>query len=133
MANCNECVKINPLPECIESEAYNPFYMEGLVFADADTDMIAKVRNTGTTKVIYIPFSTDGDRLPLLDITEIFPLMNHVYTIDFVNKETGNPGAFTITNVDGTTSEGCCIEFTVNIGQTDNNGYFVVSTQDCPV
>ena len=131
--NCNQCVKINPLPECIDSEAYNPYYMEGLNFADADTNMVAKVRDVATGKMVYIDFVTDGDGDALLDISELFPLLNHVYEISFVNKETGNPETFTITNADSTTSTGCCLEFTVNMGLTDDNGFFEVSTQGCLV
>lgn len=133
MSNCNTCVKINPLPECIESEAYNPFYMEGLRFSDVSTNMIAKVRNVATTKMTYIDFTTDGDGDALIDIGELFPLMDHQYKIDFVNQETGNPENFTITNVDGTTSTGCCVEFGINAGQTDNNGFFLVTSQGCLV
>lgn len=131
--NCNLCVKINPLPECINPEAYNPYYMEGLQFADADTNMIAKVLNVATRKMTYIDFTTDSDGFALLDIAELFPLMDHVYEINFVNKETGNPESFTITNADSTTSEGCCLEFQVNMGLTDDNGFFEVSSQGCQV
>jgi len=133
MSNCNANVPILPLPECIEGIAYNPYYLENITFADADTNMIAKVKNNATSKVVYIDFTTDGDGSALLDIYELFPLMNHIYTIEFVNKQTGNPETFTINNDDGTTSTGCSIEFGVNIGQTDNNGYFYVSSQECGV
>jgi len=133
MSNCNATVKILPLPECIESVAYNPYYMEGLNFEDADTNMIAKVLNVATRKVYYIDFTTDVDGDALLDITSLFPLMDHVYTIEFVNKETGNPETFTITNADSTTCTGCSVQFGVNIGQTDDNGYFYVSCQECGV
>ena len=133
MSNCNQTVKILPLPECIEEVAYNPYYMEGLNFADADTNMIAKVRNTATTKVVYIDFETDNDGDAMIDIYELFPLMDHIYTIEFVNKETGNPETFTITNDDATTCTGCSIEFGINLGLTDNNGFFYVSCQECAV
>lgn len=131
--NCDPCVKINPLPECIESEAYNPYYMEGLRFVDTDTNMIAKVMNVATGKPTYIDFTTDEDGDAILDIVQLFPLLNHVYEIHFVNSETGNPEQFTITNADSTTSTGCCLEFGINVGQFDNNGFFVVSTQLCAV
>lgn len=132
MANCERCIKINPLPECIE-DAYNPYYMEGLVFDDTDTNMIAKVLNVATRKMVYIDFSTDEDGDVLLDLTSLFPLLNHVYEINFVNAETGNPEQFTITNADSTTSTGCCLEFGINQGQVDTNGFFVASTQECAV
>lgn len=128
--NCSPCVKINPLPECIE-DAYNPYYMEGLVFVDVDTNMIAKVLNVATRKMVYIDFETDADGDALIDLTSLFPLLNHVYEINFVNAETGNPEQFTITNADSTTSTGCCLEFTINLGQVDTNGFFVASTQMC--
>ena len=131
MSNCNANVKINPLPECIEGVAYNPYYMENLNFVDGDTNMIAKVKNNATSKMEYIEFTTDSDGDALLDIHDLFPFMDHIYTIEFVNKQTGNPETFTINNDDGTTSTGCSIEFGVNIGQTDDNGYFYVSSQDC--
>ena len=131
--NCDPPVRINPLPECIESEAYNPYYMEGLNFADADTAMIAKVRDVATGKMVYIDFETDEDGIAQVDINSLFPLLNHVYEIKFVNKETGNPENFTITNVDTTTSTGCCLEFTVNMGMIDNNGFFEVTSQQCAV
>lgn len=131
--NCTASVRINPLPECIESVAYNPYYLEGLVFDDADTNMIAKVKNIATGKVIYIDFVTDEDGTALIDINELFPLMDHVYVIEFVNQESGNPETFTITNADGTTSTGCSIEFGINKGMTDQNGFFMVSTQGCGV
>lgn len=133
MAQCQPPVRINPLPECIEAEAYNPYNLEGLVFDDNDTEMIARVTNNATNRVVYIPFETDVDGNGLVDLTDLFPLMNHVYTISFVNKETGNPEQFTITNADETTSTGCSLEFTINVGQVDNNGFFVVSTQGCNV
>jgi hypothetical protein len=131
--NCNASVKINNLPECIENIAYNPYYLENLVFDDIDTDMIAKVKNVATGKVQYIDFQTNSEGEPLLDINGIFPLMDHVYVIEFVNKETGNPETFTITNANDTTSTGCSIEFGINVGQTDNNGFFWVSSQECGV
>ena len=131
MSNCNACIKINPLPECITSEAYNPYYMEGLNFTDADTNMVAKVKDVATGKVVYIDFLTDGDGDAVIDLYELFPLMDHTYTIDFFNTETGNPETFVITNADSTTSTGCCVEFGVNIGMLDNNGFFQVSTQEC--
>ena len=130
--NCTQPVRINPLPECIESLEYNPFYLQGMIFTDNDTDMIAKVRDEATGKTVYIDFTTDNDGEGLVDITALFPLMNHVYTISFVNRETGNPEQFTVTNADSSTSTGCSIEFQVNIGQMDNNGYFAISSQLCP-
>ena len=133
MSNCNTCVRIAPLPECIEGAAYNPYYMEGLVFNDGDTNMIAKVRNTATGGMKYIDFTTDGDGVGLINATELYPLMDHVYEVKFVNAETGNPESFTITNADSTTSTGCCIEFGINVGQTDNNGFFFITTQGCGV
>lgn len=133
MSNCNANVKILPLPECIELDAYNPYYMEGLVFDDAETNMIAKVKDVATAKMTYISFTTDIDGDALLDIYDLFPLMDHVYTIEFVNQETGNPSTFVITNADGSTCTGCSIQFGVNIGQTDDNGFFFVSCQECGV
>lgn len=131
--NCDSCVKINPLPECVATEVYNPYYIEGLRFQDTSTDMIAKLKDVATGRMTYIPFTTDSDGDAILDVTDIFPLMNHTYTMEFVNQETGNPEYFTITNADTTTSSGCCIEFNINTGQEDVNEYFVVSTQTCPV
>jgi hypothetical protein len=131
--NCNASVKINPLPECIENIAYNPYYLENLVFDDIDTDMVAKVKNVATGKIQYIDFQTNSEGEPLLDINGLFPLMDHIYLMEFVNKETGNPETFTITNADSTTSTGCSIEFGINVGQTDNNGFFWVSSQECGV
>lgn len=132
MSNCSPCIKINPLPECIE-DAYNPYYMEGLVFVDADTNIIARVRNTATGRITYIDVTTDEDGDALIDLTPLFPLLNHVYEMHFGNTETGNPEQFTITNADSTTSTGCCLEFTINPGQVDTNGFFVASTQMCAV
>lgn len=131
--NCSPCVKILPLPECIDATAYSPYYMEGLVFEDTDTFIVAKVRDVATGKMTYITFETDDQGDAAIDLTELFPLLDHVYTIEFVNRETGNPSMFTITNADSTTSTGCCIEFGVNIGQTDENGSVTVSTQECAV
>jgi hypothetical protein len=95
--------------------------------------MIAKVRDVATGKMVYIDFTTDTDGFASIDISQLFPLLNHVYEINFVNKETGNPENFTITNADSTTTEACCLEFTVNMGYTDDNGFFEVSTQECAV
>lgn len=131
--SCDTCVKINPLPECIDSDNYNPYTMTGLIFDDVDTIMIGKFRNESTGATQYIQFETDSSGEVDIDITEIFPLMNHVYTMQFVNKETGNPEQFTIQNADSTSSTGCCIEFSVNIGQTDDNEFFTVSSQECAV
>lgn len=131
--NCQECVKINQLPECIDSEAYNPYYLDGLIFDDQETNMIAKLINVATNKTQQIEFVTDSDGEAILDITDIFPLMNHVYKMEFTNQQTGNPEHFTITNADSTTSTGCCIQFEVNIGMTDNNASIIASTQGCQV
>lgn len=131
--NCDPCVKINPLPECIESEAYNPYYMEGLRFVDTDTNMIANVRNVATDFSKDIDFITDEDGDAFIDIASVYPVLDHVYEMHFTNTETGNPSQFTITNADSTTSTGCCLEFKIKKGRHDNNGFFVVSTQLCAV
>lgn len=131
--NCNQCVKINPLPECIDSEAYNPYYLDGLVFADSDTNMVARLTDIATNKSRDIDFVTDETGEAILEITDIFPLMNHVYVMEFTNLETGNPEHFTITNADSTTSTGCCIEFQIAQGRFDNNNNMTASTQVCAV
>jgi len=133
MANCNTCIKIHNLPECIEVDAYSEYFLVGLVFTEVLTDMIARVRNTSTGKVTYIEFTTDADGNADIDIAGLFPLMNHTYEVKFLMKGTPDPMDFTITNTDATTSTGCCIEFNVNIGQTDDNDQFVVSSQNCAV
>ncbi len=131
MATCNPCIKINPLPECINSEAYNPYYFDGLTFTDIETNMYVKLMNVATGNLVYIDFITDDVGLPILEIQDLFPLMDHVYTMEFFNKETGNPANFTITNLDSTTSTGCCLTFGINKNQIDNNGQFIASTQLC--
>lgn len=131
--NCDKCVRINPLPECVDLDAYNPYYMEGLIFTDTDTIIQAIVTNVATKKTVYIDFLTDEDGESLIDLTTIYPVLDHVYEMRFVNLETGNPEDFTITNLDSTTSAGCCLEFEINMGQTDTNGFFVATSQTCAV
>jgi len=133
MSLCTPCVQINPLPECIYSGAYDPYYMEVLEFTDIDTNMIAKIEDVATGSIQYIDFVTDANGDAVFEIQSLFPLMDHVYTINFTNSTTGNPSHFTITNTDGSTDSGCCITFGINKGQTDSNGFFMVSTQGCQV
>jgi hypothetical protein len=131
--NCNECAKINPMPQCIETGAYSDYYLTGLVFDSIDTDMYVKVRDASNGRVIgYWTFLTEGDGSVDIDVYNMFPLMaSHIYTMHFFTVIDGNPAQFTITNTDGTTSAACCLQFSVNEGQTDTNNSFAASTQTC--
>lgn len=129
--NCNQCVKINNAPQCIETGVYSMYWLEGLVFTSLNTLMVAKLRNTATGRTLYEFFETDEFGEGDIEISDLWPLMDHVYEISFLNRTHGFPEHFTITNPDGTTSSGCCIEFKVNMGQTDTNDFFDVSNQGC--
>lgn len=108
MANCNNCIQLNAIPGCIDSEA---FLLEGIEFpAYVDEFLKARVRNMATGRITYITFETDGSGTPDLDIVDLYPMPHDPIEIKFITTN-GSPANFVLTNPDTTTEEGCCIEF----------------------
>lgn len=122
--NCNDCIRVNPLPSCIDTDEV--MLLTGLTFPDnAGEDILLKLTNTATRRVQYITI-TEGDPI---DITDFFPLMNHYYKIEF--SVNGVPVRATLTNPAATTSSGCCIEFFAD-ETTWTGGEFILSDTNCP-
>lgn len=133
--NCNACVKINPVPSCLDGQApYSYFYLTDIVFDESDTDMFARIRNTATGRIVYYRFTTEPDGEGLIDIYEILPLMeNQYYEVKFFNESTNQPASFTITNSDDSEETGCCIEFESHDGLETDDNYYRVSTKLCSI
>lgn len=127
--NCNSCLKINPLPECIDTEEFQLF---GLTFPDyLGQTIVAIFRDVATNKKHYFNLEIDGSgEIASFDVASLFPLENHTFEISFVTQSSGSPANFTLTNEDLTTREGCCLEFNVNVGMTGSDGFFL-STLEC--
>lgn len=107
--NCDSCLKLNPIPDCIDSDA---FLLTGLTFPDFLNDVLMiRITNTATGHVDNFPELIDGSGAITggFDIGSIYPLMNHYYKMEFLVQ--GAPANFILTNPDSTTSEGCCAEF----------------------
>lgn len=107
--NCDNCVKLNPLPACIDSDV---FLLTGLTFPDFLNDvLIIRITDMATGRVENFPELIDGTGVINggFDIASIFPLMQHYYKIEFLVS--GAPANFLLTNPDGSESTGCCAEF----------------------
>jgi len=124
--SCTQCLKINPIPECLG--AYAGFEISNLTFPGTTGDLKARLLNLATGAVLYFDF-TVGD---IIDLSEAFPLMPHWYKLDFIT-EFGVPVTFIITNPDDTTSQGCCMEFTVSESLEWDGGEYDLSTTNCVV
>lgn len=109
---CDTCIKINPLPECLADEA--AMTLTGITFIGT----VATVLITDTATGRNTAFDT-------LEITDLFPLMNHTYEMQFFDENLEKL-SFTINGEDG-----CCIEFGIIEGLTWDGGDFTVSTTVC--
>lgn len=124
MANCNECVKINPIPECLTG--VGTFEIINITFPDnPGATIVGVLKDTANDHVEYINF-TEGDPI---DLTDVFPLMQHIYELKFYVD--GVPVNFTITNPDATTVDACCIEFQPLLQLGWSGSDYEVSTTNC--
>lgn len=127
--NCNTCIKLNPLPTCIDSEG---FVLTGLTFPNYIGEIImARFKDSATERVENIPLliNGSGEVTDGFDIASIMPLMNHWYKIEFFHSST--PANFVLTNPDTTAEEGCCLEFeAVDLTASDD---WELTSQECAV
>lgn len=127
MANCTECLKINPIPSCLNAES--TFEIDNITFPNNPAaELTAVITDTATKGVRYV-FFTEGDNI---DLSDLFPFMEHYYEIKFYTA-TGVPVDFTITNPDATTADGCCLEFIPSEGLEWTGYTYSVSTTNCVV
>lgn len=112
--SCTTCIKIQSLPECLD--ANETFTFTGITF-DSVPDTIV-LHDTATGRNITFDFD--------LDLSEIFPLMNHTYEVSFFDEDL-NEIAFTI----DTDVRGCCLEFNVRDGISWGGGNFAVTSLKC--
>lgn len=106
---CNTCLKINPLPSCIDTDE---FYLTGITFPDYVNEVIIiRITDTATGRVDNMPILTDGSGAIVdgFEVSTLYPLMQHWYKIEFIAQ--GSPANFLLTNPDATESTGCCMEF----------------------
>lgn len=124
--NCKECVKINPLPSCLGDDA--TFEINNLTFPDyTGEELTVVITDTATQRVSCVAGIADD----VIDITDIYPLMQHYYEIKFLVD--GVQASFIIANPDGTFSEGCCLEFIPSEGLQWNGAEYAISTTQCVV
>jgi len=103
--------------------------LTGISFPDnLGDDIVLKITDTATRQVWYFPFMEGVDDI---DISAMYPLMQHWYKWEF--SVSGVPINFTITNPDGTTVVGCCIEVLPNEGYSQDSAEFAISTTTCVV
>ena len=133
MINCSNCIKVTPLPKCLEAEGQIvltgmtlPTYINSEVFAvlhnyssDYTTMWTATIDGTGDI------IETDGVPTNGLDISEAYDLMNHHYKIKFMDKVT-----LETIEVEVNGSTGCCVDFNVVKGLY-GNGEYQLTTPIC--
>lgn len=111
---CNSCVKIRPLPECLQ--ANETMTLDGIDFG---SETVATVMLTDKATGRNTIFED-------LEITEAFPLMNHTYELQFFN-EAMEQIPFTI-DADVT---GCCLEFDILESMVFAGGNWTVTSTEC--
>ena len=130
---CNNCIKINPLPKCVE--VGSEIILTGLNFpynlnesiygilhnVSSDLTLMFSLFIDGSGNIV----TTNGEISSGFNLTEAYDFMNHSYKIEFVDVISLEP---VTVNVNGT--EGCCIEFKVIKGLV-GSGEYLVSTNQC--
>lgn len=114
--SCTTCNKLRPFPECL---------------ADGETMTLTGIDfGSETLATILITDTATGRNqiLDSLDVSEIFPLMNHTYEMQFFNEDMEQI-PFTI----DTDVTGCCLEFNIIEGMVFSGGNFLVTTSACEV
>jgi hypothetical protein len=133
--NCKNCIKVNPLPKCVETDGV--IIIDNILLTTAlNTEVFALLHNyssdattmwnatiDGTGNII----ETNGVATSGLDITDAYDLMNHHYSLEFLDKITMESLEITI---DG--QVGCCIDFFVQKG-IKGDGVYTISTNGCNV
>lgn len=122
--SCNTCVKVNPIPSCIDSDV---FQLWGLTFPDYPSQTIVAIfLDVATGKETYFELEIDPDgEIVEFDIAEVYSLDDHPYKISFITQSSGSPANYILTNSDDSTVSGCCLEFTTNDGLTGTGGFFL--------
>ena len=119
MANCNNCIKINPIPHCATS------WVVGNVDPSYDTvELDFTLTNKATGNVYSGTTDTvDGDGLVTITLDDdLLELMNHYYVLKLY-------GVDTIEIEIGIDADlGCCVEFTTLKTEGDT---IIFSTDSC--
>jgi hypothetical protein len=128
MSNCNQCVKLNTIPGCIDSDE---FILENLTFPDFNSMTLTGIFvDVATGRADNFDIDVDGAGLPTIDIAPFYALSDsHPYQIKFISED-GTPANFLLTNPDATTEQGCCIEFGVYPGLIASDTW-ELSSQTC--
>lgn len=129
--SCSTCIKVNPIPACLDSGS-SEYILGGITFPDnADDTINVRLKDLATGRKDFFQVDVDVDSVPALDIADYFPFDDHPYSLSFYNLD-GSPTRFVITNPDLTTSEGCCFDFTTHQGLTGEE-VWVLTTSGCEV
>lgn len=133
--NCQECIKINPLPRCIDPG--DDMLLENVVFENNPDDEIRAILEdiaTGRKDSFLITTDANGEVVETygeasdgINLKEYYNLMDHPYKLSFLDTETSQPIEATVDE-----SKGCCIEFnTIQIADNDLN-QVTASADECP-
>jgi hypothetical protein len=128
--SCKTCVKINPIPECLETG--EELILTGISVVDNSVVDHIILKDEATGRTIYVTFEIAGSTEIKIDLTGFLPLMNHPYEIRLLGASMESL-PFTLTNTDNTTVEGCCIEFNVMPKLVWAGGDLSLSTTTCEV
>lgn len=103
MTYCSTCIKINPIPTCVE------IWLIGYVDPSLNGQLLGyRITNTATGSVITGETEeVEVDGLVIITLPEqLLELMKHYYKLELLDND-NNPVTVTIDD-----SENCCIEFT---------------------
>jgi hypothetical protein len=128
--SCNTCVKINPLPECLEDT--QDLILTGISVVDNDDVGYITLKDVATGRIEYLPFEEVGATEIDIEMTDFMPIMDHPYEIRLLGPDMETL-PFTLTNPDLTTEEGCCLEFGIMSGLTWGGGNLELSSTTCQV
>jgi hypothetical protein len=128
--SCKTCVKINPIPECLETG--EELILTGISVVDNSVVDHIILKDEATGRTIYVTFEIAGSTEIKIDLTGFLPLMNHPYKFWLFDQYL-QIVPFALTNPDATTVEGCCIEFNVMPKLVWLGGEFNLSTTTCEV
>lgn len=133
--NCKNCIKVNPLPKCVETDGV--ILIGGIVLSTAlNSEVFALLHNyssdhttmwNATIDGVGVIVGTNGLPTTGLDITDAYDLMNHHYKLEFLDKITMESLEITIDD-----QVGCCIDFYTQKG-IKGDGLFTISTTGCNV
>ena len=129
---CKECIKVNPLPRCVEPG--EEIILTGINFPnDVSTTLYAILwdisNNRQTLFTITVDGSgdiieTDGVASTGLNLTDAYDLMGHSYELEFTTLDLQSVSV----TIDGQT--GCCAKFTT-LKPLVGAGEIALSTGGC--